>query len=164
VLAAVLRRDNPAALAQPLDVYARAAVAYPDLAAAVGAVLSTQDAVKIRRRLAAANAAAHEPNLAGSLNNLSNRLGDVGRRDEALAAIQDAVEIRRRLAAANAAAYEPDLALSLNNLSIRLGDVGRKKESDQASREAVDLGTSPDLHQPAHPLMARNVSASQQGL
>jgi hypothetical protein len=33
----------------------------------------------------------------GSLNNLSNRLGDPGRREEGLAAITEAVDIRRRL-------------------------------------------------------------------
>ena len=77
------------------------------------------------RRLAAANPAAHEPDLAMSLNNLSNRLAEAGRREqEALTAINDAVTIRRRLAAANPAAYEPDLASSLNNLSIRLAEAG----------------------------------------
>ena len=40
VLTGVLQRENPAALAQPLDVYARAVVAYPALSVAVGTVLS----------------------------------------------------------------------------------------------------------------------------
>ncbi|HZM67378.1 MAG TPA: tetratricopeptide repeat protein [Nakamurella sp.] len=64
------------------------------------------------------------------MNNLSNDLATVGRRDEALAVIQDAVEIRRRLFAANPAGYGSDLAQSLNNLSNRLAEAGRKKESD----------------------------------
>ena len=42
------------------------------------------------RRLAAANAAAYEPDLARSLNNLSNRLAEAGRRDEAERAQQEA--------------------------------------------------------------------------
>jgi hypothetical protein len=42
-----------------------------------------------------------------SLNNLSIRLAEAGRRDEGLTAIQDAVAIRRRLVAANPAAYQP---------------------------------------------------------
>ena len=92
------------------------------------ALTASQDAVDIHRRLAAANPAAYEPDLATSLNNLSVDLADAGRRDEALTAIQDAVEIRRRLAAANPAAYEPDLATSLNNLSIQLADAGRRDE------------------------------------
>ena len=53
---------------------------------------------------------AHVPDLARSLNNLSNRLGELGRTEEGLAAITEAVEIRRRLAEAQPAAYLPDLA------------------------------------------------------
>jgi hypothetical protein len=41
VIAGVLQRDDPVALAQPLDVYARAVVAYPALSVAVGSVLSS---------------------------------------------------------------------------------------------------------------------------
>ncbi|MDH2394172.1 tetratricopeptide repeat protein, partial [Streptomyces sp. HNM0663] len=77
------------------------------------ALTATQEAVDVYRRLAAGNPAAYEPDLAGSLSNLGNRLSEVGRRDEALTATQEAVEIRRRLAAGNPAAYEPDLARSL---------------------------------------------------
>jgi len=208
VLTGVLQRDNPAALAQPLDVYARAVVTYPDLAAAVGAVLSTHLKTLCRaaigqaaaqtnldlllgtttaaealnqvltvvdvdpaalpvavdlfpvgadqvlgpltltltekitehsRRQAASDAAAYEPVLAGALNNLSVRLGEAGRRDEALTASQDAVTIRRRLAAANPAAYEPALALSLNNLSLRLADAGRRDEALTTSQDATEV-------------------------
>lgn len=42
-----------------------------------------QEAVEVYRRLAAANPAAYEPDLAQSLNNLSIRLVEAGRRDEA---------------------------------------------------------------------------------
>ena len=54
-----------------------------------------------------------------SLNNLAVRLGDLGRREDALAAIQEAVTIYRELAAARPDAFRPDLARSLNNLAIR---------------------------------------------
>ena len=43
--------------------------------------------------------AAYLPDLAMSLNNLSNRQADTGDRDAALATITEAVDIRRRLAA-----------------------------------------------------------------
>jgi len=89
--------------------------------------------------LAAANAAAYEPDLAMSLNNLSIRLAEAGRREEGLAAITDAVEVYRRLAAANPAAYEPDLAMSLNNLSNRLAEAGRREDADRARLEALEL-------------------------
>jgi hypothetical protein len=51
--------------------------------------------------------------LATSLNNLSTRLGALGRREEALAAIQEAVTIRRELAARWPDAYQQELEKSL---------------------------------------------------
>jgi len=50
------------------------------------------------------NRTACEPDLALSLNTLSVRRADPGRRDEGLTASQDAVKVYRRLAAANPAA------------------------------------------------------------
>src|SRR5690606_32290268 len=55
---------------------------------------------------------AYLPNLAASLNNLSNRLGELGRREEGLAAVQRAINVYERLAAANPDAHLPDLAAS----------------------------------------------------
>jgi tetratricopeptide (TPR) repeat protein len=82
---------------------------------------------------------------AGELNSLSVRLGELGRREEALAAVREAVVIRRRLAGANPAAYLPnpaaylpDLAGSLNNLSVHLGRLGRREEGLAAAEEAVE--------------------------
>ena len=48
-----------------------------------------------------------------SLNNLSVQLGDLGRREDALAAIQEAVTIRRELAARWPEAYQHELEQSL---------------------------------------------------
>ena len=73
----------------------------------------------MRRRLAATDPAAHEPLLVTALNNLSNRLGDVGRHEQALEAIEEDVTIRRLLAASSAG-YEPDLATLLQSLAVRL--------------------------------------------
>jgi hypothetical protein len=50
----------------------------------------------VYRRLAAGNAAAYEPALATSLNNLSVRLAEAGRREEGLAVQQEAAEIESR--------------------------------------------------------------------
>src|SRR5207248_2689645 len=77
------------------------------------------------------------PHLAASLNNLSGRLAEAGRRDEGLAAIEEAVGVRR-LAGANPGAYFPDLARSLNNLSLRLADAGRLDEAEAAANEGTD--------------------------
>jgi tetratricopeptide (TPR) repeat protein len=60
------------------------------------------------------------PLLAISLNNLSNRMHALGRREEALAAIEEAVTMRRALAAAQPDTLITDLAAALNNLSNHL--------------------------------------------
>jgi len=102
-----------------------------------------EDALAIRRRLAAATPAAYEPDLASSLNNLSIRMAEVGRRDEALAAIEEAVAIRRRLAAAQPAAFVPDLGRSLDRLSKALREVGREMmQNGQRRRCSRFLGGS----------------------
>lgn len=63
------------------------------------ALAPVEDAVEIKRRLAEANPAAYQPDLAMRLNNPSNQLADIGPRDEALAPIEEAVEIYQGLAA-----------------------------------------------------------------
>jgi hypothetical protein len=110
----------------------------PDLILGPLAVTLTAQLTTVYRRLAAQNPAAYEPDLAMSLNNLSVRLGEAGRREEGLTAIQDAVTIYRRLVDQNPAAFEPDLASSLNNLSNRLGEAGNGAAAERASREAAE--------------------------
>ena len=87
--------------------------------------------------MAAARPDAFAPDLATSLNNLSLRLSDLGRREPALAAIEEAVATYRGLAAARPDAFAPDLALSLNNLSVRLSALGRREPALAAIEEAV---------------------------
>jgi hypothetical protein len=77
--------------------------------------------------------------LAHVLNNLGNRLGDLGRREEALEAAAEAVGLRRQLAAQRPDAFLPDLATSLNNLGNRLSELGRREEALEAAAEAVTL-------------------------
>ena len=105
--------------------------------AALAATLTSQQVAQDR-----ASALGGEPDtasrLAGSLNNLSIRLGDLGRREDALAAIQEAADTYRELAAARPDAFRPDLAMSLNNLSLRLADLGRREEALAAIQEAAD--------------------------
>jgi tetratricopeptide (TPR) repeat protein len=118
------------------------------------ALTAIEEAVKIRRALAAARPDAFLPDLAGSLNNQSNLLRDVGRREDALTAIEEAVKIRRALAAARPDALLPDLAASLNNQSILLRDVGRREDALTAIEEAVnifgDLGARHPIYREAH--------------
>ncbi|MGW4652391.1 tetratricopeptide repeat protein [Kitasatospora sp. NPDC004289] len=87
--------------------------------------------------LAAADPDAYLPSLARALNNLSVRLGEVGRRAEGLAASEEAARHYRTLTAADPDAYLPSLAAALNNLSSRLGEVGRRAEGLAACEEAA---------------------------
>src|SRR5580658_7260228 len=107
-----------------------------DETAALGAI---EEAVAIRRRLAAADPARFEPDLATSLGNLSNCLSAAGDETAALGAIEAAVAIFRRLAAANPARLEPDLAKSLGNLSNRLSAAGDETAALGAIEAAVAI-------------------------
>jgi tetratricopeptide (TPR) repeat protein len=73
------------------------------------------------------------------LNNLSNRLGQSGEREQGLEAIRRAVAIYEQLAEQNFAAYAPDLALSLNNLSIRQAESGDIDNALSNIERAVEL-------------------------
>jgi hypothetical protein len=72
------------------------------------------------RPRAQAESDAFNPDLATSLNNLANRLSDLGRREEALAAAQEAADLYRALAAQRPDAFNPDLATSLGTLGFFL--------------------------------------------
>ena len=101
--------------------------------------------------------------LAGSLNNLSLRLADLGRREEALAAIEEAVGIRRELTAARPDAFRPDLASTLNNLSILLAGLGRPEEALAAIEEATGVyreltAARPDTFRPDLATSLNNLS------
>ena len=74
---------------------------------------------------------------AALLNNLANRLSDLGRREEALAAAEEAVGHYRALAAARPDTFSPNLAVSLNSLANMLSDLGRREEALAAAEEAV---------------------------
>jgi len=80
---------------------------------------------------------------AGLLNNLSVRLSDLGRREEALTVAEEAVRLRRGLAAARPDAFTPDLALSLNNLAQHV-------EQSRAARGGAESGggSGPPLPRP----------------
>lgn len=82
---------------------------------------------------------ARDPICAMALNNLSNRLSALGRREEALTASEEAVALRRSLADTRPDAFLPDLASALNNLSNFLSALGRREEALTAIEKAVAL-------------------------
>ena len=111
--------------------------ARPERALRPLASVLTQQTETYFRRLAETDPDDHLPNLAVALNNLSVRLADQGRHDEATVANTEAVRHYRRLAENDAAAYQPNLAISLFNLSLRLSDLGRYQEAAATISEAV---------------------------
>ena len=86
--------------------------------------------------------------LAAALNNLADRLGDLDRREDALAAIEEAVTRYRQLTAAQPDVFTPDLAAALNNLANRLGDLDRREDALAAIQEAVSRYRQLDAAQP----------------
>lgn len=91
--------------------------------------------------------------LAAALHNLAVRLGDLGRREEALTAIEEAVTILRDLAVVRPDALRPSLARSLNNLAIALSALGRREEALAVIEEALAIrrdlaATRPDISRP----------------
>jgi hypothetical protein len=178
-----LPEDALAAIEEAVGIYRELAAAYPlvfrpDLALSLinlsnalddfgrleDSLAAIEESVGIYRGLAAARprwyAALRRRSqrtlrayLAMSLNNLGNQLGDLGRREEALAASEEAVGIYRGLATARPNAFRPDLAMSLGNLSNGLGAMGRREESLAAIEEAADIHRKlavgrPDAFQP----------------
>ncbi|MFD3883046.1 trypsin-like peptidase domain-containing protein, partial [Streptomyces microflavus] len=74
------------------------ALPYPSRVIAPLALRLTTVTAHTQQQLAAGNPTAYEPDLAASLTDLGNRMGEVGRRVEALTVTEEAVEIYRRLA------------------------------------------------------------------
>ena len=116
-----------------------------DLGRREEALAAIEEAVTIRRDLAAARPDAFLPDLATSLNNQSSCLADLGRREEALAAIEEAITIRRDLAVISSVVFASRLANSLDIQASTLYALGRPGEAQAAQDEAdaIRNGTPP---------------------
>ncbi len=111
--------------------------------AALAATLTSQQVTQYRTGKAGGEPDAAS-RLAMALNNLSNRLADLGRREDALAAIEEAAQVYRELAAARPDAFRPALASSLNNLSLRLADLaGGRTRWPPSRRPPASAGSWP---------------------
>ena len=117
----------------------RAGLMLSQLGRPADALPVTEEAVAIRRDLAAANPARYRPDLAASLSNLGVRFSELGRPADALPVTEEAVAIRRDLAAANPALYRSDLARSLSNLGVSFSELGRPADALPAEQEAVAI-------------------------
>jgi tetratricopeptide (TPR) repeat protein len=129
----------PADVSQPIRAYwldilgvRLAALGRPGEALAV-----TEEAVAIRRELAAADPDRHSPILAGGLTNLGAWLSQLDRVADALVVTEEAVAIRRGLADAHPDLYRLELADSLLNLGVWLSELGRPAEALPVTEEAV---------------------------
>ena len=109
-------------------------IMFSQLGRPADALPATQEAVTIRRELAAANPDRYRPDLAASLSNLGVWFSELGRPADALPATEEAVTIRRELAAANPDRYRPDLAGSLSNLGVRFSELGRPADALPATQ------------------------------
>ena len=99
-----------------------------------------------------------------SLNNLSNRLAGLGRREEALAAIGEAVTVYRQLAAAPARRVHPrPRHVAEQPVGARLAELGRREEALAAIDEAVTAyrqlaAARPDAFTPDLAMSLNNLS------
>jgi tetratricopeptide (TPR) repeat protein len=122
------------------------ALPFPSLALA-------ETAATVNRRLVDL-AEGDPPRRANHLIGLSNSLGALGRRDEALAAIEEAVTIYRQLAADQPDVFRPGLARSLNVQATQLAYLASRGEALAAIEEAVAIyrelaAARPDLFRPS---------------
>ncbi|MGP9820594.1 tetratricopeptide repeat protein [Salinarimonas sp. NSM] len=85
---------------------------------------------------------------AGWINNLSVRLSDLGRREDALAAAEEAAASYRGLAAERPGAFMPVLAGVLKNIATFRSDLGRREDALAAAKEATVLYRGLDSAQP----------------
>jgi hypothetical protein len=76
------------------------------------------------------------------LNNQSNRLADLGRREDALAAMEEAVTIRHQLTLVRPGIYTAPLKSSLKQLADILTSLGRASDAASAAAEAAQLGST----------------------
>ena len=100
------------------------------------ALSATEEAVAIRRDLAAAQPDTFRPTVATSLNNLATMLSTLGQRQAALSAAREAVDLHYKLAADRPDTFKPELTMSLNNLATMLSNVGREEEALQILERA----------------------------
>ncbi|ARF58349.1 tetratricopeptide repeat protein [Streptomyces gilvosporeus] len=117
------------------------------------AMAATDQAVGIFRRLAAADPARFEPELAGALTQLSECAFKADRMPASRRAAEEAVGIFRGLAATDHQAYEPGLALSLSHLGHGMSEEREQEEALAAAQRAMGIfqrlaTTDPAVHEP----------------
>ncbi|MET9095219.1 serine protease [Streptomyces cyaneofuscatus] len=130
--------DDREALARLASRKHRLAIRLGELSRTEQALAVLDDAVALRRRLAADGDPGHEGDLALSLNSRAAALARAGRAAEALETSREVAVLYERLAGQDPDTFLADLAMAETNLANQLGDAGRGPESVAPARSAVD--------------------------
>jgi Tetratricopeptide repeat len=159
-------RESCADTVQMAELHSRVGRRRTDSGQRESALDSMSEAVDLYRQLAEAGPATHLPDLARSLNGLSNCQSAIGDEGPALASITETVAIHRRLADADPATYLPDLAESLNGLSNCQSATGDHEAALATITEAVQIRTqlteaNPAAHLPNLATSLNNLSVLQ---
>ena len=117
------------------------------------AVASFEEALAIRRQLAAIHPDVYLPNVAATLNNLGNVQSDLHRSEGAVTSYEEAVAICRQLAAVRPDVYLPHVAMTLNNLGTVQRDLHRFERAVANYEEALAIrrqlaAIHPDVYLP----------------
>ncbi|MFD8213584.1 tetratricopeptide repeat protein [Streptomyces sp. NPDC059697] len=117
------------------------------------AVAAAEKAVALLRKLAAVEAATHEPALAMALAQLSERAHTADRTEASRHAAEEAVGLFRRLAATDPTAHEPGLALSLSHLGVGLSEARDPEAALAVTQRAMGIfqrlaATDPETYGP----------------
>jgi hypothetical protein len=98
---------------------------------------AAEEAVRIRRTLAAERPDAFLPDLAMSLNNVSVMLSELGRREAALAASREAVQYYLTLVRQYPQAFQQQLLIATHAILQTLEALGREPESEPIVLEVI---------------------------
>lgn len=105
----------------------------------VEALAAYEEALKIRRTLAAQQPAQYLPSVAATLNNLGNLHRREGRIQLARSTLEESLSIRRELARRNEGLYGAELAKTLANRGSVARDEKRLTDAIQFLSEAIEL-------------------------
>ncbi|MEU5197757.1 hypothetical protein AB0G86_27565 [Streptomyces scabiei] len=105
---------------------------------AEAALAAIEEAIALRKELAAGGDPGAQESLALSLNTRTGLLADNGRALEALASAREVIECYRRLSEADPARHLPDLAMAETNLANQLTDAGARPEAVEPARTALE--------------------------
>lgn len=124
---------------------------------------AAQEAVQLRRTLAAARPGVFDPGLATSLGSLAISLGRLGQHDAALAAAHEAAKLYDTLAAAQPDVFNPDLAAALSIFATCLSAVGEHDSALATMLVSVDLRRTlaakrPDIFRPDLAMSLHNLA------